>query len=216
MADGRPPAFVLSLLLSDADSLDEVVVGVRRPTAQSDRHPGVLSTPTQRLPAALFAACQPHWPAPGPQEPVVEPVDDPGVTPLGGPGTSAAPLGFAVETLLCRKLGLTEPLASGRLRGTAAAVAVAAGQVEDPKGPGEAEATVMLTVRAILAGLRACLPDGTPFLDPVLFAPAEAFVRAVQQNDALLVEPTLDPFEICIGGLCVTSGALVLGRSPTG
>jgi hypothetical protein len=218
MPDPQEPVFVLSLLLSDVQRPDELVLGVRRPTAHAQRHPGVVSTPTQRLPAPLFRACQAWWPEldhdPGTEPaPIVIGLVDEGEAPVGGPDAAAVPLSYAVETLMCRKLALTHALASGEVWGIATPVAVAAADVDDPKGTGRSEATVMLTTRVLLNGLDATLPTSTRYLDPLIFSEATAFVQAVEQNDALLLDPSFDPFEICIGGLCVASGAAVIQQS---
>src|SRR5260370_10317256 len=50
------PVLVVSLVLFREESRKEVLLGVRRNTPSAPRHPGVLSTPTMRVPRTIFAA----------------------------------------------------------------------------------------------------------------------------------------------------------------
>lgn len=206
------PVFVLSILLSDLSEPCRIVLGVRRSSQQSNRHPGVLSTPTQRVPRVLFEACQASWPLPGEGE--LEILGERETSCIGGPNTSADPLSYAIEGLLCRKLGLTDALAEGRTHGVADVMAVSAAVVEDQRATQVREATVMLTVRVLLTNLLGEMPSSTGFFDPIVTAEVGEFVCAVETNDALVADPSLDPFEVCIGGLCVSTGAVLFGAQP--
>jgi hypothetical protein len=209
------PAFVVSLVASDCERQDEVVLGVRRRCAQAPRHPGVVSTPTQRVPRAVFAACCRSWPLPSERLPVIVDIDEIDSYPVGEPRTSEHAVSYVVESLLSRKLEMATPLAGGLVRGTARPVAVASAVVLDRQGHGSPEHTVMLTVRVVASGLAAHLPASTAFYRHLLLCDTARLATAVRHNDALIVDDTLDPFEVCIGGLCVTSAAAVLEPPDT-
>lgn len=212
------PVFVLSLLLSPDDGSGEVVLGVRQPLLQTPRHAGVLSTPTQRLPRAFFEACRPAWPEPEDEVPVVVPLVPLAGEPVavGVADSSSRPLAHLVESLLARKLGLSAALADGTVRGAAAPVAIAAAVVDDPQGGCPPEHTVMLSVDVRLVGLRAALPDRTCHYSPLLFAPLAVLAEALHRHDALIVSDRLDPFEVCVGGLCIASAVAVADDREVG
>jgi hypothetical protein len=203
------PVFVVSLLLADSDDPSEVVLGVRQPSLQAPRHPGVLSTPTQRVPRPFFEACCATWPVPADDAFAVTPVSGEEVAVGVGP-SSSRPLSYLVEALLTRKLGLGDALVDRAVRGVAAPVAIGAGLVDDPQGGGAPEPTVMLSVDVRLAGLRAALPDGTRYYAPLTLAPTASLAAALDRRDALVVSELLDPFEVCIGGLCIASAVAVV------
>jgi hypothetical protein len=210
MASDPAPAFVVSLLLSDSASHDDVVLGVRRRTIQAPRHPGVVSTPTQRIPRPLFDACVGAWPPPTGPRPTIVPVEAGAPYPIGAPCTSELAVSYVVESLLARKLEMAAPLAAGLVRGTAAPVALASAIVPDRQGQGPPEPTVMLTIRVLAGGVTRHLPPATVFYSQLLLCDATRFTEAVRRRDALAVHDSLDPFEVCIGGLCVVSASAVL------
>jgi len=200
---------VLSLLIYRDSSRESVLLGVRRPSATSARHPDVLSTPTMRIPAELMAALL-----------AAEPGDDFVAEPphfarlsaaprwsIGVPYSLASPHGFAAEALICRKLGLTAALVAGELRGSLEQSALAYDLIHDDYDG--YEQTLMLTMSAVLEGPPPELPGETPAYSKLGWAGTEHIDRAVRTKDTTLLFPDVSPVEVCIHGLCVRSAAYV-------
>lgn len=182
--------------------MSETLLGVRRQTAVSVRHPGVLSTPTSRVPETLLRSVIDTFPADG-----LQLLPDLPATPIGSEGSLQYPGSYLVESLMARKLGLSEALVRGVIRGTAQPRMIAAEEVADPLGTDETEHTVMLTLSVVLTAGSDHIPSSTGSYSRLIWAPTELIGKALVARDALLIDDTLNPFEVCIDGLCIRSVA---------
>ncbi len=116
---------------------------------------------------------------------------------------------FAVEALMGRKLGLAEALLEGALTGWAVAVCVAMDDVPDPLGTGLFERTMLITYAVTLTSGSMLIPPSSVAYSRLMWTQAAMIGRALRARDALLIDDTLNPFEVCIDGLCVKSAALL-------
>jgi len=209
IAEGKAPeraiVYGISCLIFSAWDPSRLLLGVRTATPTSPRHPGVLSTPTLRVPSVLFNACGAGDLSAAPDGVIRELRGKP--SRLVGAGLSQSPDVFAVETLLARKLGLATVLVTGELRGTAAAVAVAVDSVHDPLGTELTERTALLSYAVQLTAGSEFVPEATASYSRLFWADAGLIREAVRARDALIVDETLNPFEVCIDGLCIKSAA---------
>ena len=204
----RNPVCVVSSIIFRDDTEKEILLGVRQSSPSSPRHPGVLSTPTMRIPARLYPALA-----------VDDPPDQPGGTllswrtavPIGAPRTLAEPSSFALEALLTRKLGLADALTMGSFSGEASLAAVSLDVVDDPHGEDAAEWTLMLSYRIIPNKGVDLIPKYTKAYSPLIWGPAERLAASYFGHDALVMDESLDPFEVCIAGLCIRSAVEVIG-----
>jgi hypothetical protein len=202
---------VLSVLIESLDRPGMVLLGIRR-RATNFRHPGVLSTPTQRLPQVLFSACAEGCGIERPGDFMdgrFAIAEDVAVKPLGGGGVSDA-IVYAVSHLMCRKLGMADALESNLVAGHLRRLGIAAELVADPQGTGLAERTIMLTVGVMLESGASLVPSQTAAYSTLAWARKNEIGSAVRTKDALVLVPDADPFEVCLDGLCVRSASQFL------
>jgi hypothetical protein len=203
--DRHAPIGVLSLVVVDDRRPGWMLLGVRRPSALSTRHPGVLSTPTMRLPADTFAAMSETCPDPA-GTPGMHPIDGPALT-LGRGGRTASNAALVLESLLAAKLGLADALGDGRFHAAAYPRYLSLDEVGDPLGTERGEWTAMLTYEVrVLAGVPA-IPPSTGGYQRLVWVDAAKVPQALAQHDALLLDETLDATEVCVQGLCVRVAA---------
>ena len=202
------PISVVSAVVSDVTRPGRVLLGVRRPSAINERFPGVLSTPTFRLPDDVFALLTAGLPE----------IREPGSVPLDGTmfeigygGHCATAEGFVLETLMMRKLGLADALIDGTVHGTARARYLSRDEVADPLGTGRSEWTAMLTYDLQIDRGGAALPPETAAYSRFLWAETAKLPQAVANRDVLYLDPTLDPVEVCAHGLCLRVAVLMTG-----
>jgi hypothetical protein len=208
--------FVVSALVRNAADPNDVLLGVRRPTSTSARHPGVLSTLTMRVSEAMFAAAvNEAFGAPTPYPAVGEVVcaQGAGVDPLGEPNGFERTSTFLAESLLARKVGLADALVSGALHGSVRPLGLASDVVEDPKGGYDAELTTMLTYLVEFDRASVSIPERTSSYDPIAWVNAADLARAVATHDALVLLPEANPWEVCLHGLCMHSAVDLLAAS---
>lgn len=186
----------------------EVLLGVRRPSPLARRHPGVLSTPTTGVAPDLFEALVHPFAVPR-RVPGVYSVD--GAPLLVGHGGHIQTVdAFVLDGLLARKAGLSGALVQDRFEAVAAARFVALDEVKDPLGTAEAQWTLMITYEVHVVRGAGEFPPATESYSRLLWAPADRLPRAVAARDALLFDDSLDPFQVCIDGLCTRLAATLL------
>lgn len=217
----RPDAReVLSLVVLDgteeAGSITEdsqVLVTVRDPF-NNRTHPGVVSVPTIRLPAALAIELR--------QGQHVS--NQFGATELfeyvamnSWDADSHSPITFAVKTLLCQKLGVADALESGGLLFSAGVAASSAGWSyydDEPSPSGEFIRMTTLMV-SIARGVGVFTPQ-TASYSSVAWRKTGTFLRAARARDVSTLG--YDPVSTCIHGLCIASAydvlAAKLGHEP--
>ncbi|MGW2635584.1 hypothetical protein [Streptomyces sp. NPDC001348] len=192
------------------DPRPQVLAAIRRPEC-NDRHPGVVSVPTIRIPRelALQLAC----------------VDSVGMAELAGGagdrlrrqfGASRATTtveGLLVETVMSKKLRMGDALEAGLVRGECFVQGVLRGDVEDPTGrDGRVESTFMVAVVArVLSGIDA-FPVSTASYSALSWVDEKEFVLAWHTRDGQRLFPDASPLEVCIRGLCVQAAVRVLDR----
>ncbi|MET8011506.1 hypothetical protein ABZU86_10135 [Streptomyces sp. NPDC005271] len=185
----------------------QVLVGIRRPEV-NDRHPGVVSVPTLRIPAELV----PHMvPATGAGEVMAN-------RDLRGPrrsfGTARStttPEGLLVEAVLSKKLRMGDALESGLVAGCCAVRCVLGGEVDDPTGrDGRLESTLMVTIEAELDHGAHRVPDSTASYSALSWAEPMELATAWRTRDGQRLFPDASPLEVCMRGLCVQSAVRVI------
>lgn len=201
----------------DISSGAEVLVAVRTPETNA-RFSNTMSVPTQRVPRALFydvAGATIETPeAQGTQALPAEWFDS--ETPVVD-----CPTRFVVESILCRKLGVADALESGTLTFRASRAELAVGSVPvAPLGPGddsgpETEQLAMLTIVVVVSSGHSAFPQSTACYNPISWVRPVQLVTAVATRDPLVAVPDLDPFEVCVQGMCLTAAARVLDALTT-
>jgi hypothetical protein len=204
---------VIGLMLEDQERPGQLLLGVRRPTPTSSRHPDVLSTPTMRVPTHLMEATLEQL-RPGkhrdPALGAIHTLQSRTSVPVGQALSLASPLAFMVESLLARKLGAGDALALGTMTGTAIPAALAYDEVFDPgTDKGDPELTRMLTVRVLIQRGGNLIPSETASYSGLHWVDAGILPSAVEENHPFRLVSSLD-LNICIHGLCVRSAAVVV------
>jgi hypothetical protein len=191
------PTAAVSLIVTTPGRPDQFLMGVRRATPTSRRHPNVLSTPTMRIPeGSLQAVLAEHFggvcslPAQG----AIEQLPESAPSAFGGAQTLASSISFIVEATLARKLSLADALVSGELRGYAAPIALAVDVVPDPATEKD-ELTHMLTVAVELEAGENLMPQHLPSYSRLLWVDEARLQRALEHNDVLPSE-SLSPATI--------------------
>lgn len=199
----------LSLLVFRDATERELLLGVRRPSATSGRHGGVLSTPTMRMPRSLMRellSATDYVPV-DEDLPFFRRLHAERCWQVGVPYSLASEQAFAAEALISRKLGLAAELVDGRLRGDLSVAALGYDAVHDQIGG--LEKTLMLTMRCVLT-TPIDLPPSTASYSRLAWADSGKVEAAVAARDPLLLLPDESIWEICLHGLCVRSAAFVL------
>lgn len=202
---------VVSMVLFRDRYRSEVLLGVRRNTPSTPRHPGVLSTPTARVPEPLFAALVTND-ALRQKEVGIRCATDGRPFTLGTVDVSSHPAAFVLESMLARKIGLADALVHQRFSAETVLAATALDCVEDPLGTEFAEWTEMLTYQAVITAGADEVPESTGSYSQLIWARHDLVISAMKAGDALIVDDTLNPFEVCIGGLCIRSAIPLLER----
>jgi hypothetical protein len=129
---------------------------------------------------------------------------------LGSDCSSSSPVAYALEALLARKLEIGHVLSLGEFSASAALTVLALEEVNDPQGEGAPEWTAMASFNVqVSAGLDA-VPDQTGAYSKLTWVAAAKLGLAFRSHDALILDDTLNPFEVCISGLCVRSAVVML------
>ena len=190
---------VVSLLVERADQPDRLLLGVRDPSV-NPRHPGVLSTITQRLPPLVAAALA---------------ADAPDEQRFGGSGGVRGLLSYVAESVLSRKLGIAAQLETGQIQGSVSYAYEMSEMVDDPLGTDVAEQTSMLTLRVSIERGADLVPFSSVSYLRLDWVLKGNLARAFHTRDALLLVPDANPFMVCIHGLCVKSAVMTLaGAAP--
>ena len=203
------PAYVLSCIVTAGSRPGELLLGVRRGTAVSPRHPGVLSTLTMRIPEALYRAVVDGDPSLYRVGSTTITTNSP-VVAIGSDSSNSLPASYAIESLLARKLDLGHALSLGQLQASARLSAVAVQEVPDPQGGRPPEWTHMASFLLSITGGVNLIPSVTGAYSRLTWVQGSNLGLAFRSHDALLLDDSLDPFEVCISGLCIHSAVAVL------
>ncbi|MET8356920.1 hypothetical protein [Micromonospora sp. NPDC005171] len=195
---------VISAVVFRDRGMAEVLLGVRRPTPLVKRFPGVVSTPTMGVPWTVFQTLDPGI-AHREQQAQVEKLAQSPWFAVGGGGYLSTAGGYALEHLMARKLGLAPALVMGRFRATARLWARSLDNVSDPLGTEEQQWTAMLTYLVTVGEGAEEVPAETSSYSRLLWAPIETARAAILARDALILDEDLNPFEVCLQGLCLRS-----------
>jgi hypothetical protein len=208
------PVGVVSAIISAGDRPGQMLLGVRRVSAVATRHPGVISTPTVRLPADLFEFLIRGHAIPDGTVGMF-PVSGPRVR-LGRSGHVVNSDAYLLESLLTRKLGLADALGDGTFEALATPRYLSLVEVEDPLGTEEPEWTAMLSYDVRIVAGAGLIPVETGAYKRLLWIDAERLPLALDRRDAMLLDETLNVFEVCAHGLCLRVAAemLVADKMP--
>lgn len=214
------PVLCLTILDGSTDSR-RLVTGVRSPDTNAT-HPGVLSTPTCRIPWSLaHGALTP--------KPSTFVIDSSSFIALESPSHSNATrrgmlfassdepdhagghdcLLFLVESLLARKLGLADALEAGTLQFHAELGSGMLGRASYANFE-RYENIFMLNILVDFIVGGSLLPSRTAAYEVLQWTGVQRFLKAVADRDPFLLVPDGDPFELCLNGMCVTSSASLL------
>jgi hypothetical protein len=94
------PIGVVSAVVVHETRPGQTMLGVRRPSVLAPRHPNVLSTPTLRVPAGLFAAITQDLPDPGLSRGIHRLAAPPSA--IGRGGHTGSDRSFVLEALFTR------------------------------------------------------------------------------------------------------------------
>ena len=205
------PIGVVSAVIVD-ETRERLLLGVRRPSALVTRHPGVLSTPTMRVPPGTFAELTAGCP---------DPAGVVGMHPVGGPALDVGLGGhiwsehsFVLEALLARKLGLGDAISDGRFHAVAHRRFLSLDDVGDPLGTERSEWTAMLTYEVRVRTGDDAIPAMTSSYSRLVWVDPAKVPRALAHHDVLMLDETLNAVEVCIQGLCVRVAAELLTGDP--
>jgi hypothetical protein len=210
---GSQPSYVCALtIISSAKELSgKVAVTVRRATTNTS-FPNSLSVPTQRIPANLA-----HSATGTAIADFSEPHD--AFFDLNWVDSDAQsgndPVIFVVESILSRKLELAAALEEKRFSYWASVGMLASAMVADPMGHDEsgAEYIAMMNVIVMVTEGTELMPNSSAAYELIAWRPATDLQRSVELNDALIVVPGGDPFQLCVKGLCLrTTCQLISGE----
>lgn len=204
---------VLSLCIYRDESREEVLLGVRKPTITSPRHPGVLSTPTMRLPWPLMDALLEPLRVDASDVDELEGFEEVRVTQpieIGVADSMSNPLSFAVESMMARKLGWGDALVRGDISATAQSVAIARADVDGCEMD-ETEDTFMLTVEIVLRSEVSLA--ATASFSRLDWVARNKIDTALELDDPYLLIKGGEPWEVCLHGLCVRSAAFAGRRA---
>lgn len=201
---------VVSLLVFQDQDEERVLLGVRKKSPTSPRHPDVLSTPTMRIPYAFMTALlsAEYRQQIGLVPPHFEALSSCSTWQIGVPYSLASPQAFVAEALMCRKLALGPLLIQGAMSGQVSQVALAYDRIHDDVGG--YEDTLMLTMSCVLTSKPVDLPQESPSYTHIGWVDAQQIDAAVKSRDPLMLIPNASPFEVCIHGLCVRSAAFAI------
>jgi hypothetical protein len=204
------PIGVVSAVIVDGARPERLLLGVRRPAPLADRHPGVLSTPTLRLPSDLFAVLTGPYADPEPA----------GMAAVGGPALDVGRGGhirsahsFVLEALFARKLGLADAIFHGGFHAVAHPRLLSLEDVPDPLGTRRSQWTAMLTYEVRVRHGAEAIPPASGSYSRLVWVDAAKLPTALDHHDALLLDETLDAIEVCIQGLCVRAAVRLLAGS---
>jgi hypothetical protein len=184
----------------------QVLVGIRRPE-HNERHPGVVSVPTLRIPQEVMYSLLRDVP-----DALTTPSDlsGPQVC-FGAPRATTTLEGLLTEAVLAKKLRMGDLLEAGLLSGSCFVRCLLGGDVEDPTGrDGRVEPTLMVTIVAKLRHGADQLPTSSASYSALSWVAPEEFVMAWRTRDGQRLFPRANPLEVCIRGLCVQSAVRVL------
>lgn len=206
---------VIALILVDSkDAYPRVngstrILTVVRNPCTNDTHPNVVSVPTSRVPQVLFHAL---WPRTTVQDMF-------GRTGLVDwhPRDSRIYRGHdlvihTVKSILSQKLGLGDALESGTVHFEAGAVAVTVGRsYYDSKKVPNSESIAMITLLVAMRSGAEEIGDRTASYSKIKWVSVYQFLDAVRAKDPSRMR--LDPIELCIHGLCITSTYVVMASA---
>jgi hypothetical protein len=209
------PVPVVSVVMFRDQTKSEILLGVRRASQDNPRHPGVLSTPTLRVPDQIFSLLKAEAGVCPAETHVQLPPDHPTFE-VGRNGYMRSIPAFVLESVCARKLGVGNALTQSVLTGTARAGCFEIDNVNDPQGTQRTELTAMLTYEMVINQGADCFPSETEAYSRLIWAPSNKVKDALRSRDALLLDQSLNPFEVCIDGLCVRSavGLISVARQP--
>ena len=207
---------VLALTIIDGQSLENgklskdtrLLLAVRNPDTNST-HPNVISVPTQRIPHLtsneLIKSTKKEYHDKSSSTTIFASQinrDD------SIPGHDS--LIFAVESLLSRKLGLSEFLEYEKIRYSVLLRALVTGTV---KHPNHSEKTLMLNAVVIIHSGAALFPDSTASYSYIQWTNVQTFIKTASEKDPLYFNPILSPIDYCIHGLCIMSTYNIVAHS---
>ncbi len=217
---GTDASEVLSLVVLDGtrdngsvtdDS--QILVTVRDPL-NNRTHPGVVSVPTIRVPAALAVELR-QGKCVSNQFGSTELFERAATNSWDTDGHS--PIVFAVKTVLCQKLGVADPLESGDLLFSAGVAGSSTGwsYYDDEPSPSSEFIQMTTLVVSVTRGVGTFAAQTSSY-SSMTWRNVGIFLHAARTRDVSTLG--YDPVSTCIHGLCIVSAynvlAARLGREP--
>jgi hypothetical protein len=175
-------------------------------------HPNVISVPTQRIPLNLFKAII---------DTAAKEKEEDSLTyyQYSFSDSSLAnghdPIIYAVESILSRKLGLSEALEKNEFTFTSCLRVKKVGKSYHPNlsiDQGQIEFIQMLNLVVFIKNGQELIPEKTSSYSHILWTGAKSFLSTVREANPLLLDDDLDPLDYCIHGLCISSTYSVIAN----
>lgn len=210
---------VVALTLVDASTLckgrigpDTLVrIGVRRNDTNTT-HPDIVSVPTQRMPAALAKALLNGEP----DEWIEEELHQLPIAWVDNESLSGHdPVIYSVESLMCMKLGVSEPLERDEITFVASPALLTISHahypnlIEVPDAPYPSDELLrMINLRVHVESGCNLFPETTASYEHCRWVTARDFQSMMDGKDVSAVG--LDGFKFCVDGLCVATTSQLL------
>lgn len=191
----------LSLFNNNISSSSKILVVIRDPNTNIN-HPNVISTPTQRIPLALYNSILEQYNG---NKDLVSNVDL----------NTHDPIIYVVESLFSKKLGVANALEKRKVTYTAKIGAVKFGRVYHKQNTESIPVLQYISMINILVFIHAgitCFPSSTSSYSKVMWKEVGKFLTMVENRNPMDLSLDLNPFEYCVHGICLASSAKTLRK----
>lgn len=210
MTSSLAVADVCAVSLVSFDEPNRILIGVRR-SSTNESFPNAMSVPTQRVPSSLLEEISAN---------VHLQVDEGSNHEFESIWVSSSrssghdPLIFLIDSILARKLHLSDALESGEFKYEATLATITTAWVDQLRaaGPAMPELTRMANVIVSVTSGASLIPEETASYSRICWRPQRDVLEAIHTNDALIAWPDGDPFELCVKGLCLATTADLIER----
>ena len=211
------PAPVLALTVVDATTLKDneitseskVLCVVRAPETNLT-HPNVVSTPTQRIPAALYQGIVDSTAR---ESNILNYSSMTSVFCLNKAPCSHDPILYAVEGILSKKLGVGEYLESKQIVLRARLGLIEFGRTFYPTNSGNETVPhyiVMINIMVFIYEGINFFPDKTTSYSHFFWVEVSRYFEMIKYKDPTQISQNLNPFKFCVKGMCISTTNTIL------